>query len=739
MASIFSTERLARGSAQRPLAVIAVWVLVFLIGGFLASRISEVLTNEQDFTNEPESKHALNLIEQRMGGADKASEIVIVRSPSLTVDDSQYKAFVGQLLDAIRKTGDTVVGATSYYETQNAAFVSRDKHTTMLPVTLDATVQNAPDKVGPLLDTIKPQNGQQGFEVVTGGPGSIGDSFNKVSEEDIKTGEGIGIGVALLILLVVFGTVVAALIPIGLALVAITIATGAAFLAGQIFGLSFFVTNMITMIGLAVGIDYSLFIVQRFREERRSGQEKINAISRAGATASRTVLFSGSTVIVALIGMFLVPSSIFRSLAIGAILVVIFAVLAALTLLPAVLALVGDTVNRLRVPFVHLSSGTNGGFWSRTASAVMAHPVLSLVLGTAVLVAAAVPYATINLGFSGPASFPAGTQPKRAFELLNSEFNAGLLQQEEIVIDAPNTKAQPIQDAIKRLQETMSKDPLFGPSSVQQADAGNLAVVRVPIGGGEASSTPALDALDRLRHTYIPQAFAGTGAGVYVGGAVSGNTDFFAVVRQYTPIVFAVVLGLSFIILLLVFRSLVVPAKAIVMNLLSVGAAYGLLVLVFQHGVGNELFGFQQVERIEAWLPLMLFTILFGLSMDYHVFLLSRIRERYDETRDNKGSVAFGVRSTAGIITGAALIMVAVFGGFAAGRLVMLQQMGFGLGVAVILDATIIRVVLVPAAMELLGDRNWYLPSWLNWLPEVRVEGPRAPAPAGREPVASLD
>jgi RND superfamily putative drug exporter len=257
---------------------------------------------------------------------------------------------------------------------------------------------------------------------------------------------------------------------------------------------------------------------------------------------------------------------------------------------------------------------------------------------------------------------------------------------------------------------------------MEVAPAGNLAVIHVPL-NGDATAEEALDALDRLRHQYIPSAFGGSNASVSVGGYTAGSQDFFDMVDKWTPIVIGTVLALSFLILLVAFRSLIVPIKAIIMNLLSVGAAYGLLVLVFQHGVGSGLFGFIETPKIDAWIPLFMFSVLFGLSMDYHVFLLSRIREQYDRTKDNTASVAFGLRTTASLITGAALIMVAVFSAFAASELVAFQQMGFGLAVAIILDATVVRTVLVPATMELLGDRNWYFPKWLEWLPEIHIEG----------------
>ena len=332
--------------------------------------------------------------------------------------------------------------------------------------------------------------------------------------------------------------------------------------------------------------------------------------------------------------------------------------------------------------------------------------------------------------------------------MLEEEFSFGLVTPAEIVIDGAINSPQ-VKEAIAALQESIATDGRFTvllpqqllssdeiaglralnyqilPSGLVVNPAGDLALLSVAP-PGEPSARPAVEAVEDLRDRYIPAAFSGVDAEVYVGGRTALTIDIFGVVETYTPIVFAFVLGISFLILMLVFRSIVIPIKAIIMNLLSVGAAYGLLVLVFQKSGG--IFGFQHAEAIDVWIPLFLFSILFGLSMDYHVFLLSRIRERYDETGDNAGAVAYGLRSTAGLITGAALIMVVVFGAFASGKTIINQQVGFGLAVAIFLDATLVRSVLVPASMELLGGRNWYLPSWLTWLPDLRIEAEESPA-----------
>jgi len=718
------TERLARVSAQRPWIVVAAWVVLVAVGAFFALGIGDVLTTEFTLTNNPDSVQAETLIEERLRGPERAEEFLIVQSETLTVDDAAFQERVEALVAELTALEGTVEAAISYYQVRDEAMVSADRRKTVVPVVLTGKAAEAADNVGPVVNVVEEANGQDGFEVLTVGAGSIARMVNEQSEKDLQRGEIIGIPIALIILILVFGALAAAGVPLLLAVVSIIAAVGTTALIGQAFDLNFFVVNMITMVGLAVGIDYSLFVIHRYREERSRGLDKADAIARTGATASRTVLFSGGAVIVGLTGLLIVPTNVYRSLGIGAITVAAFAVLAALTLLPAMLSIVGDRINAGRIPFLQTQKDAEGagGFWRRVTAVVMNHPVISLVASAGLLIVLAVPYFTINLGLAGVSTLPADSEVRQAFETLDAEFSSGLLAPAEIVVDAPNVLAPEVQAAIDNLVASIQSDEQFERASVETNEAADLAVVSALM-KGDPQSEAAHDAVSRLRSDYVPAAFSGVEARVLVTGETAHERDMFDTIATYTPIVFAFVLGLSFILLLLVFRSIVVPIKALIMNLLSVGAAYGLLVLVFQRGVGNELFGFQQSDVIAAWLPLFLFAFLFGLSMDYHVFLLSRIREHWDRTHDNAASVAYGLSSTAGLITGAALIMVAVFSGFAMGELTELQQMGFGLAVAVLIDATIVRSILVPASMALLGDWNWYLPSWLHWLPSLQVEG----------------
>jgi RND superfamily putative drug exporter len=736
-----STAALARISARRPWFVLTTWVLLLVLAGLAAGGLKDAFTTTATFTNRPESVRADDLLKQRLnGGQDQPlTETVILRSESLTVDDASYRRVAEQTAADLRALPDLVADVTNYYDAvaagvpDAAGLFSPDRRTLLMPVTLVDGFDQTGDDPTNLLAAIR-REGSDDVRVLTVGDVSAPDEFNRLAEKDLVKGETLGLLAALVVLVVVFGALVAAGVPIVLALVSIFVAVGLTAILGRVMGLSFFVVNMITMIGLAIGIDYSLFIISRYREERRHGRSKLGAIETAGGTASKAVLFSGTTVVLALLGMFLIPTIIFRSLGAGAILVVIVGVLATLTLIPALLSLLGDKIDWPRrgvkeedgSPLASpLRPYASTGFWGAVIRLVMARPVVSVVLAAGLLAAAAVPYLDLKIGQAGVESLPP-SDVRTAYELLIRDFPAGRLAPVEVVVDAPRSDA--VQGSLDQLVAATSQDPLFGPAEpVTWNWAGDLALLRIPL-MVDANSTQALDAVERLRRDLIPAAFAGARADVLVTGAPAQNADFEDVIHDYTPPVFAFVLGLSFLLLMLAFRSVVVPLKAIAMNLLSVGAAYGLLVLVFQKGYLHGFLGFQQTPTIENWVPIFLFCVLFGLSMDYHVFLLSRIREHYDLTRDNHESVAVGLQSTTKIITGAALIMVAVFGGFASGTLVMFQQMGFGLAVAVILDATVVRSVLVPASMTLLGDRNWYLPRWLGWLPDLRVEGHPEPA-----------
>ena len=714
-----STQSLARASSRHPWRTIAVWVAVVLASvASIVTLLGSALSTEPEITADVESKRAAALMAEgfQVPEDERPEALVIVRSTTSTVDDRDFQERVSSLRGEIAALGRGVAVV-------DEPVPSEDRRAAMLPVALAAE-----DKVGEVLPVVEAADGTDGFDVEAYGGPVLDKDFEELSQHDLKSGElKIGAPAAVVILLLVFGSVMAAAVPLMLAMLAIVIALGLTAVLGQAWQFSFFVVNMITGVGLALGIDYSLFVISRYREERARGREKFAAIEAAGATASRAVFFSGLAVVLGLFGMVLVPSTIMRSLGAGAILVGAVSVLAALTLMPAILSLLGDRVDALRLPVIGRAAGagsgkTEGRFWSAVARLVMRRPVVSLVLSAGVLLAATVPVLDFKTGSSGVSTLPDRLPSKQGFIAYQESFGGrGSLNPAQIVIAGPISSG-PVRDAIDRLQSALDEHPAFAPGRVETAPAGDVAVVSVPVPGDPVGER-AKAAVQDLRDDLVPRAFSGVDAEVVVGGGTAEELDYIDVMNFWLPIVLVFVLGLSFVLLAVAFRSIVVPLKAIALNLLSVGATYGLLVLVFQKGVGADLLGFQQVDIIEAWVPLFLFSLLFGLSMDYHVFLLSRIRERFRQTGDNTEAVAFGVSSTARIITGAAFIIVAVFVGFAAGDMVMFQQMGFGVAVSLFLDATIIRSVLVPASMKLLGERNWYLPSWLAWLPDVHVEG----------------
>jgi putative drug exporter of the RND superfamily len=731
-------ESLAKASSRHPWRVITAWLAVMIVMvGVAATLLSGVVTTATAFTDKPDSIKAQDVIDRQFSAkqAGVDTEYVIVGSPTLTVDDPAFESYVGQLQAALAAKTDIVAAPpVTYYALLNKApadakeLVSVDRSTTLIPVPI---LNNGSGTVKELRATLA-ANTKPGFSSQLAGPATLNADFATVAQQDGTRGESIGVMVGFLVLIVVFGAIVAALLPIGMAVVAITVALGVTALIGQIVHFNVFVTDIIAMIGLAVGIDYSLFIVSRFREERRKGFEKMDAIAAAGATASRAVFFSGMTVVLALLGMFIIPTTIFRSLAAGAIFVTLVAILASMTLLPAVLAKLGDRINWPRLSKRARSNTPAdgiGGFWDKVSKGVMHRPVVFLVVSVAILLGLGSFYLQMNKGSSTTINqLPDSIQSKTAFQTLEQKFSEGVAYPASIIVTGDVGSAQ-AKAAVTTLRSDIAKNPTFAPATLVATSTDGTAVEINAFFNGDYQGDAAIAAIKDLRSTTVPSAFSGVpGVQVYVGGQSAIYTDFLNVTNTYQWIVLAFVLTLSFLLLMVVFRSIVVPIKAIIMNLLSVVAAYGAITLVFQKGVGIGFFDsigfhFHQSPSVEAWLPLFLFSILFGLSMDYHVFLLSRIREEYDKTHDNTEAVAYGVRTTAGLITGAATIMVVVFIGFASGSLGPLQQMGFGLAVAVFLDATIVRTLLVPASMRLLGDANWYLPSWLEWLPKLNVEG----------------
>jgi len=750
-------ETLARASSRHAWRTVGVWAVILILGfGASGVLLSKALTTDFDFTNNPEAVRAQTLLQQKQLEQDVTPETFVMAGSQGATTDPAFTAKVNAALTDIRALDPSVVLQVPSQFPLSPADKSNPQVAALGPfssedgtaVLFNVILVKDSDQTATIVDGLdsiqaKYSAGDTHFYML-GEPTSTAD-FKKISEDDLKKGETIGVVVAIIVLLIVFGSLIAGVTPIIMGIFAIGVAFGVVGLLGEVWRWSFFVPNLMTMLGLAVGIDYSLFIVSRYREERRRGRDNLEAIGMSGATANRAVFFSGFTVVIALAGMLLVPTTIFRGLAGGAIIVVLISVALSMTLLPALMALFSDRLVKPGFIFGRgrtLEQGRAGGFWDRESRSVMKRPWVYLIITASFLILLSVPYWAqsradgvgrgMKKGFSGIEAIPDGIPTKDAFNVLVAKFpkESGAQSTAQVVI--PGAATDPtISSQIRALDTAVASNPAFAtPQPPQTSQDGTVTLVAIPFAGEatDSQSQAAVDAVTALRDQYVPQAF-GQSSGVLVGGDTALTKDFFDISDRYTPIVILLVLGLSFILLTVVFRSIVVPAKAIVMNLLSVGAAYGLITLIFQQGGPSwaksiaDALNFTQVQAIESWLPLFLFSILFGLSMDYQVFLLSRIREEYDKTSDNSEAVAYGLRTTGGIITGAAVIMVAVFAAFASGRIAALQEMGFGLAVAVFLDATIVRSILVPSAMKLLGDRNWYLPKWLQWLPKVDVEG----------------
>ena len=689
---------------------------VAAIGGLLGS----ALTTDAELTNDPESYRAYDLIAEHFPpSGDEVNEVVVVRSADLDVATTAFREKVGALAGAVEDTG-VVQPVRTYYTTGDRQLVAPSGRATIIPIGL---IGDGEEEVEQVIEVVDAAEGGD-FETAITGEFTADRDFTTLSEEDLQKGElQFGLPAALLILLLVFGAVVAGLVPVLVALVSILVALALTAILGQAFELSFFVVNMISGMGLALGIDYSLFVVSRYREERRLGNEKLDAISVVGSTASRAVLFSGTAFVLAMLGMVLVPDTILRSLAAGAILVGIVTVVAALTLLPAVLALLGDRVNALRVPWlgrrIEQSAGAEGRIWSRVVRWVMRKPVAGAAVSAGLLLVATIPVLSIDTGLTGVRDLPERFAAKQGFTVLEEEFGVATVDTVEVVVHG-DVSSPAVRAGLDRLERRLSTGSFQAPEVSMSAD-GELAVVEARV-VGDSRDERSLAAVEQLRSQASTE-FEGTGVDVLVTGETAEVIDYKEVASRWLPIVFFFVLALSFVLLTVAFRSVVLPAVAILLNLLSVGAAYGLIVLVFLEGVGRELLGFTEVEVIAAWLPLFLFAVLFGLSMDYTVFILSRIRERYAGGHSTTEAVAWGVSSTARLVTGAALIIIAVFVGFAAGDQVEFQQMGFGVAVSLLIDATVVRLVLLPAVLALLGERTWYLPRWLEWLPHLEIEG----------------
>ena len=597
--------------------IIGIWFALVLVSlGIIGQLLPTAITTELRLIPRFGEVESVTVNELLKGSPIEPppTEIVIIQSETLTVNDAAFRGKVEEVTSDLRALGpDIVEGGVNYYEalannpTDSLALVSTDGRSAIVALQLTGAIGEALENVEEVIHVVQNADHRDGFRVLIVGDASSRYEQAELSAMDLEQGERVGIPVALLILLVLFGAVVAALIPIGLAIVSILVTLAIVAVLGNIFGeLVFFVLLWITMIGLAVGIDYCLFVVSRFREELARGLGTREAVIKAGTTASRTVFFSGLTVVIALFGVFIVPHTLFFATALGAITVVLVSVAATLTLLPAVLMVLGPRVNRFRLPFLPRATAgpaevQRGGFWEFITRRTMRFPVLSILVVGGLMVWASLYYFGINTGFNSVETFPEDSHTREAFGALEEDFllGYGSANPARIVIDG-DVSDPAVAGALQTFNQSIIDDPeLFALPPVTH---GNLTIVSVPVPGAP-SGKEAFDLINRLRNEYVPAAFSGVPAEAYVGGISADYMDFNERLTTYLPIIFIFILGVSFILLLIVFRSIVIPIKAIIMNLLSVGTAYGLMVLVFQKGVGADIFGFQKIDTIEAWLP----------------------------------------------------------------------------------------------------------------------------------------
>ncbi len=659
-----------------------------------------------------------------------AGESVLIQSRSLNTTDPAFTAAVGDVVSRVSK-----LAAVQNVRTGQ---ISRDGRSALVEFEIRGPADEAATKIDPVLAQVDAaQKAHPQLFIGAFGDASAVKAIETAFAEDLGKAGLLSLPITLIILVIAFGALVAAGIPLLLALTAVFATFGLVGGLSHVVPMANEASAIVLLIGLAVGVDYSLFYLKREREERAAGRSERAALEAAAATSGRSVLISGLTVITAMAGMFLTGDPTFESFAIATIGVVAIAMLGSLTVLPALLSRLGDNVDRVRIPLVGRlrRDDGEGRIWGAIVNGVLRRPLLSVVLAGGLLVALAIPALQLRMVKTGPDTFPQKLPAVQTYNRMQQAFPGSALPA-NVVVKAENVTTPEMQAAIERLrQRALASGRMHEPITVDVNEGGTVANIVVPIDGKgtDAASNASLSVLrDEIVPTTVgalPDAEAG------VTGATAQWKDSSDEMTSTLPLVVGFVLVFAFALMLFAFRSPVIAAKAILLNLLSVAAAYGVLVLVFQHGFGKELLGFSSTAGIDPVVPLLLFVILFGLSMDYHVFLLSRIREAVQRGMSTDEAVAHGIKSTAGVVTSAAIVMVGVFAVFATLSMLMFKQFGVGLATAILLDATIVRGVLLPATMKLLGDWNWYLPSWLQWLPhfdlseaEARVRRRRRPS-----------
>jgi RND superfamily putative drug exporter len=720
--------RAARWSAAHRRAVVLGW-LAFVFIAFAAGAATGMVTLTQVESENGQSRMA-DETQARQFPRERAGEQVLIESPHGPLAATGYRRAINELVARLART-PSVTSIQSPLVRGNAGQFSRDGRAALVTFQIAGDPDTAQDRVAPALAaTAAVQRAHPDLFIGELGAASTNKAVYALINHDFQRAEATSVPVTLLILVLAFGALAAAGVPMVLGFTAVAAALGLTEVLSHLLHVEQSITSVILLIGLAVGIDYSLFYVRRVREERAAGRTPSEALEAAAATSGRAVLISGFTVAIAMMGMFLVGNQVFTSFGMGTVLVVLVALAGSLTVLPAVLAGLGDRVDRGRLPGLSRIRARNGGsrFWAAVVGAVLRRPLLWGGGAAALLVALALPAFSLHTVSSGMQGLPRSLPVARVYDRVQRHFPGGAVPETVVVTSADITSA-PVTAGIRAMERAaLATGRMYQPISVQISTSDRAARVSVAL-AGTGTNAASVQALALLRDRVIPATIGRVpGVTVHTTGETGQTVDFNNVMKSHAPYVFVFVLGLAFLLLLVTFRSVVIPLTAIALNLLSVGAAYGVLVLIFQQGHLESLLHFRSIGGVTNWLPLFLFVILFGLSMDYHVFILSRIREAHDRGMSTENAVAHGITATAGVVTSAAMVMVAVFAIFSTLDQIDFKMVGVGLAAAILIDATIVRAVLVPTTMKLLGDWNWYLPRWLEWLPRVRA-GDVAPAP----------
>jgi uncharacterized membrane protein YdfJ with MMPL/SSD domain len=725
--------RAGRWSAQHPWKAIVTWFVFVIAAVMIGGTVGTETISDEEY-GVGESGAADRAVADAF--PDEESETVLVQSEDgFTADDTRFRATVDDTVRELNATKD-VAKVKSPYTPANAGNISEDGRSALIPFEIPARSGVDPDEqVEASLATVaKLDDSHPGFRIEQFGDASANKQLSEAFESDFQQAEFTSLPITLIILVLAFGALVAALVPLLLAATAVFSAIGLLGPLSQIWPVDESASSVILLIGLAVGVDYSMFYLRREREERARGAGEKAALETAAATSGRAVLVSGITVATAMAGMYFAGAATFESFASGTILVVAIAVIGSLTVLPAVLSKLGDRVNKARVPFLTPPEERvkrESRVWNAVLNPVLRRPAIAAALGTAVLVVMAIPVFGLKMAVPGIDSLPQDLQVIQTYDRIQAAFPGNQIPA-EVVIERGDASQAEVSAAVRELRVETGRSDLFEqPLTVDVSPDRSVTVVEVRIAGDGTNDT-SYAALGDLRDRVIPTTVGEvSGAEANVTGFTAGSEDFNQLMEERVPIVFGFVFLMAFALLLVTFRSIVIPLKAILLNLLSVGAAYGVVVWIFQEGHLESLLGFESTGAVTSWLPLFMFVLLFGLSMDYHVFILSRVREAYDRGMPTGDAVSYGIKTTASVVTAAAIVMVAVFSIFATLSSIEFKQFGIGLGVAILLDATLVRGVLLPAFMKLLGDWNWYLPRSLEWLPHVGIG--RGPADARRK------